>query len=130
MEQIGTQECLRLLGSVSFGRIAYSLHALPAIRPVNHVLDDGNVVIRSHSGAGLTAAAGQVVAYEADAIHADDHLGWSVTITGKALLVSDDKAIARYERLLRPWVDDVEMDAVIRIPPELVTGYRLVNHTS
>lgn len=127
MEQLGTQESLRLLGSVPFGRIAFSLHALPAIRPVNHVLDQGAVVIRSHSDADLTAAAGQVVAFEADVIRADDHLGWSVIITGKAELVRDDEAIARYERLLRPWVG-FEMSTVIRIPPELVTGYRLVNH--
>ncbi|PXY28198.1 pyridoxamine 5'-phosphate oxidase family protein [Prauserella muralis] len=128
MEQLSTEESLRLLGSVSFGRIAFSLHALPAIRPVNHLVDGGDVIIRSHSDSGMTNAAGQVVAYEADRIGEEDHLGWSVIITGKAELVRDVEQLARYEGRLRPWVA-VEMDAVIRIPPEFVTGYRLVNGT-
>ena len=39
-------EALRLLGSVSLGRIVFTRHALPTVRPVNHVLVDGDVVIR------------------------------------------------------------------------------------
>ena len=32
-------ESLRLLGSVPLGRIVFTLHAMPAIRLVNHLLD-------------------------------------------------------------------------------------------
>jgi hypothetical protein len=64
-------ESLHLLGSVSLGRIVFTQQALPAIRPVNHVLDDGDIIIRSHEGAALVAhttqadTPGVVVAYEA-----------------------------------------------------------------
>lgn len=129
LEQIDVADCLELLGSVSLGRVVYTEKALPAIRPVNHVLDGDAVIMRSHLGGGLAsavgAARGVVVAYEADAIDPVEHLGWSVVVTGVARLVADSREVARYEGLLRPWVD-IAMDCVIRIEPRLVTGYRLV----
>lgn len=65
-----------------------------------------------------------MVAYEADTIDPDSHLGWSVVVTGVAQLVREPEQVARYQRMLRPWVAG-EMDQVIRISPELVTGFRL-----
>ncbi|MFE7975519.1 pyridoxamine 5'-phosphate oxidase family protein [Streptomyces shenzhenensis] len=123
-------EALRLLGSVSLGRIVFTRHALPTVRPVNHVLDGGDIVIRTHEGAELTSharwadGAGVVVAYEADAIDPDTHLGWSVVVTGYARLVTDPDELARYRRLLHPWVARA-MDHAVRIRPDLVSGIRL-----
>ncbi|NUT30882.1 MAG: pyridoxamine 5'-phosphate oxidase family protein, partial [Streptomyces sp.] len=104
-------EALRLLASVPLGRIVFTRHALPTVRPVNHVLDDGDIVIRTHEGAALTSHAqradgpGVVVAYEADAIDPRTHLGWSVVVTGYARLVTDPDDLARCRALVRPWVD-------------------------
>ena len=47
---------------------------------MNHIIDSGDVVIRTHEGAALTLATeqagdtGVVVAYEADVIDPDTHL--------------------------------------------------------
>ncbi|MEV0183295.1 pyridoxamine 5'-phosphate oxidase family protein [Streptomyces sp. NPDC050625] len=129
--EIGRAEALRLLGSVSLGRVVFTRHALPTVRPVNHVLTDGDIVIRTHEGAALTSHArqgegsGVVVAYEADAIDPDTHLGWSVVVTGYAQLVTDPEELIRYRALLRPWVEQT-MDYAVRIRPDLVTGIRLV----
>lgn len=123
-------EALRLLGSVSFGRVVFTRHALPTVRPVNHVLDNGDIVIRTHEGAALTSHArhdagpGVVVAYEADTIDPDTHLGWSVVVTGYAHLVTDPDELARYQALLNPWVNQT-MDYAVRIRPDLITGIRL-----
>ncbi|CAM5610545.1 MULTISPECIES: pyridoxamine 5'-phosphate oxidase family protein [Streptomyces] len=123
-------EALRLLGSVSLGRIVFTRHALPTVRPVNHVLDGGDIVIRTHEGAALTSRTeragdpGVVVAYEADAIDPRTHLGWSVVVTGYARLVTDPEDLARCLALVRPWVDQA-MDQAVRIRPDLVTGIRL-----
>ncbi|MFF8910649.1 pyridoxamine 5'-phosphate oxidase family protein [Streptomyces olivaceoviridis] len=128
--ELDSDEALRLLGSVSFGRIVFTRHALPTVRPVNHVLDDGDIIVRTHEGAALTARAGQaggegvVVAYEADAIDGDTHLGWSVVVTGYARLVTDSEELARYQALLNPWVHRT-MDYAVRIRPDLITGVRL-----
>jgi Pyridoxamine 5'-phosphate oxidase len=86
------------------------------------------VVIRSHKGSAIVPTAhgaeGVVVAYEADMIDPTDHVGWSVIVTGPARLVTDPEETARYRGSLRPWVAG-EMDYVIQIRPELVTGFRL-----
>lgn len=119
---------LRHLGSVPIGRIVFTAHALPAIRPVNHVLVDGDVVLRCHAGAALLDAIGQVVAYEADAIDPDSNAGWSVIVTGKAEEITDADERAHYERLLDPQVD-LTMVHVVRIRPELITGFELIDVT-
>lgn len=128
--ELDRDEALRLLGSVPFGRIVFTRHALPTVRPVNHVLDGGDIVIRTHDGAALTAhaqdgdGAGVVVAYEADVIDPDSRLGWSVVATGYARLVTDPAELARYRALLVPWTE-YAMDHAVRIRPDLITGVRL-----
>ncbi|WP_416961344.1 pyridoxamine 5'-phosphate oxidase family protein [Streptomyces sp. Agncl-13] len=130
--EVDGAEALRLLGSVPMGRIAFTRQALPTIRPVNHIVDDGNIVIRTHEGAALTSRTlqadgpGVVVAYEADAIDPDTHLGWSVVVTGYAHLVTDVRELVRYQALLHPWVRQ-PMDYAVRIHPDLVTGLLLVS---
>jgi hypothetical protein len=42
-----------------------------------------------------------------------------------ATAVTDPKHVARYERLLQPWVN-LPMDTVIAIEPHIVTGIRIV----
>ena len=127
LSTISPDRCLALLGSVPFGRVVFTHRALPAIRPVNHIVDNGNIIIRSSLGSGITGAVGDgtVVAYEADQIDAESRTGWSVVVTGMARLVKDPEDLARYEQLLEPWVDG-RKDCVIRIPADLVTGYQLV----
>jgi nitroimidazol reductase NimA-like FMN-containing flavoprotein (pyridoxamine 5'-phosphate oxidase superfamily) len=126
--ELDRTEALQLLGTVSLGRVVFTQRALPAIRPVNHVIHDGDVIIRSHVGAAIVSAAsdGVVVAYEADSIDPGQHLGWSVIVTGHARLVTDPDQLDRYRHLLRPWVHRPDMDHVVRIEPELVTGFTLV----
>ncbi|GAQ50262.1 pyridoxamine 5'-phosphate oxidase family protein [Streptomyces acidiscabies] len=131
--ELDSAEALRLLGSVSLGRVVFTRQALPTVRPVNHVLVDGAVVIRTHEHAALTLhtvrgdGMGVVVAYEADDIDPHTHLGWSVVVTGYADLVTDPAELALYDALLRPWVDRT-MEHAVRILPALVTGVRLVAH--
>ncbi len=121
---VDRDEALRLLGSVPFGRIVFTERALPAIRPVNHIVDGGDVIIRTHTGAAILQAIGQVVAYEADLVSDEPRLLWSVVVIGMAEVEEDADAVAHYERMLRPAVD-LPMDHVIRIRPELVTGQAL-----
>lgn len=130
--ELDRAEALRLLGSISLGRIVFSRNALPAIRPVNHVVEGGDIIIRTHEGAAVAThvrqadGPGTVVAYEADAIDPVTHLGWSVVATGYARLITDPADLARYEAMLHPWVDQ-QMDYAVRIHPDLVTGIRLID---
>ncbi|MFE0511803.1 pyridoxamine 5'-phosphate oxidase family protein [Streptomyces sp. NPDC058964] len=82
---LDSAQALQALGSASLGRTVFTPHALPAVRPVNHVLDDGGIVIRIHEGAALAfrsgcdGASGAVTAHWADAIDPDTRLGRSAT---------------------------------------------------
>ncbi|MET9557841.1 pyridoxamine 5'-phosphate oxidase family protein [Streptomyces sp. NPDC006645] len=134
MEALDRRDALDLLRSVSLGRLVFTQHALPAIRPLNHLLDGEDVIIRLGDGSVLASLAapstppGTVVAYEADAIDPESHVGWSVVVTGYARLVDDPADLDRYRDLLRPWVSPTMSD-VLRIRPQLITGFRLVPAT-
>ncbi len=126
-EELPEAECLRLLGSVPLGRLVFTLRALPAVRPVNHIVDGTDVVIRSCMGSKVAAAVrGAIVAYEADEIDPERQEGWSVVVTGVARLVHDPDDLARYERLVRSWVP-AKGEYFIRIRPEIVTGRRITH---
>ncbi|MEU6313117.1 pyridoxamine 5'-phosphate oxidase family protein [Streptomyces sp. NPDC047014] len=130
MRELDRAECLRLLATVSLGRIVFTQHALPAVRPVNHLVHGGDIVVRISEGGALASLAapaevpGVVVAYEADAIDPETHLGWSVVVTGYARPVTDPGEAARYADLLHPWAGRPSSH-VLRIHPDLVTGFRL-----
>lgn len=121
-------ECWQLLASASLGRVVFTMNAMPAIRPVNHLVDGETIIVRSHLGAAIVAHAGTsdgtVVCYEADDLDPVRHTGWSVIATGMARLVREPAAIARYEHALEPWVEG-QMDYVISIDPQMITGIRL-----
>lgn len=126
--ELDQDEALALLAGVAFGRIVFTSRALPAIRPVNHLVDHGEIIIRTHLGGVISDAiggTGVVVAYEADEIDARERLGWSVVATGYARPITDPDDVTRFEASLTPWVDRA-LDTVIRIRPEIITGFRLI----
>jgi nitroimidazol reductase NimA-like FMN-containing flavoprotein (pyridoxamine 5'-phosphate oxidase superfamily) len=59
IQELTDAESWQLLRSVSLGRIVFTWHAMPAIRPVNHLVEDEAIVIRSHLGS-LTGKCAQV----------------------------------------------------------------------
>ncbi|HEY9242308.1 MAG TPA: pyridoxamine 5'-phosphate oxidase family protein [Streptosporangiaceae bacterium] len=129
LEALPRAESLRLLSSVSLGRLVFTHLALPAIRPVNHAVAGEQVIIRAYLGTAISTAvrgqSGTVVAYEADLIDPDTHLGWSVIVVGRATRLTDQAKAARYRELLRPWVDG-GADDLIAIQADMVDGFRLV----
>jgi hypothetical protein len=124
LAELSRPESLRLLDEAPFGRIVYTVRALPAIVPVRHLVDNGMVVVRTHVGA---ECAGSVVAYQADDLWSpDEHVkGWTVTVTGVARRVLDPEELAGYAARLTPLVEAAAVET-IRIYPEIVTGYRLI----
>jgi Pyridoxamine 5'-phosphate oxidase len=130
LEALPRAESLRLLSTVSLGRLVFTHLALPAIRPVNHAVDGDLIIIRAYLGTAISAAVGNrsgtVVAYEADLIDPDTHLGWSVIIVGRASRLTDPAESARYREMLQPWVAG-GTDDIIAIQADMVDGFRLVD---
>lgn len=131
LEVLTPTESLRLLGSVPVGRIVFTDRALPAIQPVNFVLDDHAIVIRAGEGSKLAAAIrNAVVAFQADSFDPEYRQGWSVTAVGHAQEVVDPLERNRLDALpLHPWAPGAR-DHLIRIPVELVHGRRIVLPTT
>ncbi|MET8779444.1 pyridoxamine 5'-phosphate oxidase family protein, partial [Nocardia sp. NPDC004654] len=44
--ELTREEALTLLAQAPFGRVVYTHDALPAIRPVNHLLDNNLLIVR------------------------------------------------------------------------------------
>ena len=124
---LGAAAAMRLLASVDYGRVVFTLAALPAIRVVNHLVDGDRIIIRTRLTATISAAVrsadGVVIAYEADRIDPPTRTGWSVVATGLARTLTDPDEVARYEELLHPWVNHA--DTVVAITPAMITGLRL-----
>ena len=127
LEIVSPAECLRLLDSVPLGRLVYTYGGLPAVRLVNFVLDDDTIVLSTGTGEKFRAAErGDVVAFEADDVDTERHLGWTVTAVGHLSVVSpEETAELRRTLPLHSWLplDDPQL---IRLGIESVHGRRLV----
>jgi uncharacterized protein len=126
LRKMSREECLQLLASVPVGRIIYTRQALPAVELVNFAVDDGDIIIRTdHSGKLAAATREAVVAFEADSLETDRHVGWSVTVVGQSQEVTDPDEIGRLEQLgLRSWAPGGR-EHFIRIRPGILNGRRL-----
>ncbi|MFD0899183.1 pyridoxamine 5'-phosphate oxidase family protein [Actinomadura sediminis] len=129
LQILDDEECRSLLATAPLGRIVFTDRALPAVQPVNFVLADGDVVIRTSPHSRLAAAARDaVVAFEIDAFDAAARTGWSVVVVGHARAVADPSELAALRDLpLRSWAPG-EHGHFIRVHPEIITGRRLPEH--
>ena len=131
LELLDDDDCLNLLGLVSIGRVGVSVGGLPAIFPVNFVVDNGAIVFRTGRGTKLAAATDHaVVAFECDHVDTFDHTGWSVLVVGQAEVVTDPEERARMEKLhLVPWVSGGR-GQFVRVPIEILSGRRITRDRS
>jgi nitroimidazol reductase NimA-like FMN-containing flavoprotein (pyridoxamine 5'-phosphate oxidase superfamily) len=126
LEILDREECLRLLGRATLGRVGITFGALPVVLPVNFRLIDGRVVFRTGVGTKLDAATcNAVVAFEADDIEPLSHTGWSVVVTGIAREITDpatlDDLVGAHVPRWAPTGDE----RLVEITTEMVTGRRI-----
>jgi hypothetical protein len=108
MRELSREECLELLASQRFGRLAVVMsNGSPVIRPVNYVFDprSQSVMFRSARGSKFHALLqASQAAFEIDGIDEETRTGWSVIIEGVTAEVSVPNDIGRLNRLgLEPW---------------------------
>jgi len=128
LDVLDRHECVRLLGTVPFGRVVHTDRALPACTPVNFTLFGSSVVFRTTPHSRLAAATNDmVVAFQADDIDQTRRAGWSVLVTGLASAVRDVGTLVRLERLgLASWAGN-DPSHWVRIALTEITGRRLVS---
>lgn len=125
LRSLTTRESMALLATVPVGRVVFTHHALPTIRPVNFVMDGASVVLRTGSDGSLAELDQVVVAFEADQIDERTRCGWSVLVLGKAERITDiDQLVRLAGTTTRSWAP-APRDFFLRIPFDMVTGRRL-----
>ena len=124
--ELSKQDCRTLLGRRHLGRLAFVDGEWPMILPVNYVLDDAAVIVRTDAGSKLDAAVrGAPVAFEVDGVNEVEQTGWSVLARGHAEEVTDPDQLDRLRRLpLVPWAPGAKAHYV-RIDATEVTGRRI-----
>lgn len=119
---LSTEESLRRLASVRFGRIIYTRHALITVRLVNHLLEGTRILVHAHTTALTITDHPQAVAYEVDTIDHHTHTGWCVTVRGLAEEITDPALRDLYQHFLDEITDTGHLKRFIRIRPDLITG--------
>jgi nitroimidazol reductase NimA-like FMN-containing flavoprotein (pyridoxamine 5'-phosphate oxidase superfamily) len=118
--------CWQLLRNANVGRLVVNVGSQPDIFPVNYVIDEGEIVVRTAEGTKLAAAImGGRVAFEIDDLDDGARTGWSVVVHGLAREAHDLLAVMRDDEIdTSPWADGAK-ERVIRILPDGVTGRRI-----
>jgi nitroimidazol reductase NimA-like FMN-containing flavoprotein (pyridoxamine 5'-phosphate oxidase superfamily) len=125
-DELSVEECYALLPTVPLGRVVFTDRALPAIQPVNFVVDGAEVAFRTSESSRLAVAVNHaVVAFEVDSFDADARSGWSVVLVGKAYEVTD---LIERDRILAIPLDSYapsSHDRILKVSPSIVTGRRV-----
>lgn len=123
IEILDPAECHRLLGLGGVGCLGLPTTGAPILRPVNFVVCDGAIVLRTGEGPILEAARrGALVAFETDDIDRLEHTGWSVIVEGALAELPTDEATLGLP--LRAWASG-RRDRFVGIVPTEVSGRRI-----
>jgi uncharacterized protein len=126
LRDIPLSECLELVASRPIGRVSYCSEAGPVTVPVNHVVIERDVLLRTspHSELGQHLMAEPRVCYEVDDFDEFNQSGWSVLIQGLATIIKPNELPAGAETPA-PWVEGART-LHIRIRGDRVTGRRVM----
>lgn len=124
VEEIGTAACWRLIEVNSLGRLALQdADCRPDLFPLNYLVHEGNVFIKSAPGTKLRSLASHPdVALEVDG--ADSTFRWSIVIRGTAVRMDTDADIEA------SGIHDLASQSptakrnYLRLVPDTVTGRR------
>ena len=127
LEIIDPDECRRLLVADEVGRLALVDGGVPAIFPINYVLDGDAVVFRTAPGTKLSSGPRGPVTFEIDSFDRHARAGWSVIVTGRLEEVTrfDAQTLHRVSSLpVEPWAGG-DKPHWMRLVPTRVSGRRI-----
>lgn len=122
LEELDHDECLKLLATMSIGRVAIVVDDRgPLVVPVNYTLVGEVVVFRSGAGSKLRALRDTPLSFQVDLIDPSHRTGWSVLIRGIAHEATDPRDEPSEAD---PWAPG-DKQHWIRVVPTSVTGRRI-----
>ena len=122
MEVLPIDECERRLAAGGVGILALAGIDAPVLRPVNFVLHEGSLWIRTGEGQILAAAqSGEPASFVLTEIDRFEHTGWSVVATGK---LAERSASGADDLPLRPWAR-AEKHHFVGLAIDRISGRRI-----
>lgn len=127
LEGMTAAECKQHLAGGGVGRFLFVEPGRgPVAIPVNFDMDGDDVVFRTGNASSVSAGLHERrVSFDVD--HLDDALseGWSVLVTGKAHIITDQADLARAEALhIEPWAGG-DRPIYVRLTGSQITGRRI-----
>ncbi|GAT73747.1 hypothetical protein MHM582_2241 [Microbacterium sp. HM58-2] len=124
VSEIDTAECWRLAEKADVGRfVVADAGGLPEVFPVNHLVHEGSIYLRTAPGRKLRVIAAQpLAAFEVDGV--DGALRWSVVIKGTAVLVESEEEIRASGIIDLASAHPSAKPHIIRLTPQTITGRR------
>ena len=114
---LSREQCWQLVASAAYGRIVYTVGALPAVWPVTFSRDGEELLFDVDAGGTLAEASrDSVLAFHADFVCASDGQGWSVTMTGRSRHVAGSEIAGASEVHPRR--------VTVALAPKVIAGYR------
>lgn len=126
LQVLSQDECWRLIGGSSVGRLAISIANQPDIFPVNYAVDGESIVITTDPGTKLAGAIlGSAVAFEVDGLDQEQHTGWSIVVHGKAVEIEGvEESLEALDLGIKTWANR-DKSRFVRIVPTELTGRKI-----
>jgi hypothetical protein len=125
--ELGRDESWELVGQQPVCRFAWASGDGPVILPVNHVVHDGSLWVRTAAYSSLVREVDDVrVAVLVDDIDTETRLGWSVQLRGVAQVHYHPEDVPDEVRSLHTWASG-SRPLWIQLTPDEVNGRRLVS---
>lgn len=125
--ELDTSDCLRLLRSGIFGRVAITAAEGPHIVPVNYSVVNDMIVLRTTPYSVLgTYGRDALMAFETDHVDYEYKTGWSVVAHGRAEHLSDSRDLEEITATWppHPWVSG-QRNLYLGLRWTSITGRRL-----
>ena len=117
-ELIPADRCWELLATVSVGRLALSVRALPVILPVQYYLDGRRLAVcLGHHQLPDRALNDVIIAFAADAIDPVTRSGWSVQVQGRSVI---PRRLGADTACGRPTAGQI-----VQIEPGIISGHHM-----
>ena len=126
LQELSVEECWKLAPANGLARIGWNAPGGPVVIPVNHVVHDDTLWIRTSAHSSMAEQVDESqIAVLVDDIDAETHLGWSVQLKGRAAVYYREEQVPEEVRTLRTWPAGPR-PLWIKLAPSDVNGRRLV----
>jgi len=126
LQELTEEECLSLLAATQVGRLGIVIRGQPMVYPVNYVVHERRIIVRTDAGTKQSGASLARVAFEIDGFDSARRTGWSVMVQGMGHDITDSiDVISEHLKTLTvsSWAPG-RKPRLLRIDPSIITGRR------